>query len=189
LCAVFNLVVAWSYSGWLAAVIGIAILASARFKWRAVVVILGLTALGVGLGYGLRGGGTIPLIGAELADKQISAESRLSLGAHFVAPTEPYEWIVGADRPPTPENFFGLWFAATGLIGVALITSWIVLSMWALAHPLGDPLTAHSQWLVAAFIAVLVSSLFVPHLLVFPIGPLLFLVLAIGSSCVSGGRG
>ncbi len=175
-CALFNVAVAWSYSSWVLITVGLAVLFAARF-WRPAIA---LAALGTAIliGVALVPNPTAPGTGVNVVpeEKKESAAQRLESEAYFDPPTNPLSWIIGEDAPRAVENAFGNWFTATGLIGCLGLAAWVLLAIQVLWR------TVERRWLLAVLAGAGVSSLFVPHLTVFPVGAFLVLALALTAS-------
>ena len=171
--AFFNLVVAWSFSGWLLFVIGVIGVGVPRLGWRRVaaglVVLAAIVAAIVGLAAAIGAN-----IGSAAHTKLSSARQRLGLDEHLAHAHSAGAWLLGAADPRRLEDAFGTWLSATGLIGLVLLVVWVV---WALK----SVSAARRLWLVVGTLALLVSSFFVPFFLVFPIGFFFVLVLGVGS--------
>jgi hypothetical protein len=72
------------------------------------------------------------------------------------------------------EDAFGTWLAAAGVIGLVLLAAWLVMALRSVA-------AGHRLWLLVGSLGLLVSSLFVPLFLVFPIGFFFVVILGAGS--------
>jgi hypothetical protein len=166
--ALLNLVVAWSFSGWLVFVIGVIGVGVPRVGWRKVAAGLAVLAGAIAAVIGLAAL-TGTSIGSAASTKLSSARSRLGLDHHFVHPHGAVAWIAGAAQPPRVEDAFGTWLSATGVIGLVLLVSWLVVA-------LRGALGAGRVWLFVAGLGLLAASVFVPLVLIFPIG-LLFMIL------------
>ena len=170
--ALFNLVVAWSFSGWLVFVIGMVGVGVPRLGWRRVAGGLALLAVAVAAVVGLAAlAGTN--VGSAASTKLSSARTRLGLDHHFVHLHGVGSWLAGASQPPRVEDAFGTWLSATGAVGVVLLVAWLFVA-------LRSTLAGGLVWLVVGGVAFLVASVFVPLFLV--------LLLAAGAgSRASGG--
>jgi hypothetical protein len=171
--ALFNLVIAWSFSGWLLFLIGAIGVGIPRLGWRKVVVgLVGLAAaVAVVIGLAAVSGTNV---GSAASTKLSSARQRLALDQHFAHAHSVGAWLIGAVRPARPEDAFGTWLSATGAVGVLLLLAWLVVAL--------RPLAARGPlWIFVGALGLLVSSLFVPLFLVFPIGFFFVLVVGVGS--------
>ena len=178
--ALFNLVVAWSFSGWLVFVIGMVGVGVPRLGWRRVAGGLALLAVAVAAVVGLAAlAGTN--VGSAASTKLSSARTRLGLDHHFVHLHGVGSWLAGASQPPRVEDAFGTWLSATGAVGVVLLVAWLFVA-------LRSTLAGGLVWLVVGGVAFLVASVFVPLFLVFPISFFFVVLLAAGAgSRASGG--
>jgi hypothetical protein len=168
--ALFNLVVAWSFSGWLVFAIGVIGVGVPRLGWRKVAAGLAALVVGIAAVIGLAAlAGTS--VGSAASTKLSSARARLGLDHHFVHVHSLTAWLAGGARPNRVEDAFGTWLSATGVIGLALLVAWLVVALRAAAGP-------DRPWLVVASLGLLAASLFVPLFLIFPIGFLFVILLA-----------
>jgi hypothetical protein len=182
--ALFNLVVAWSFSGWLVFVVGVIGVGVPRLGWRKVVTGLAALAVAVAAIIGLAAV-TGTDVGSAASTKLKSARSRLGLDHHLVHAHGVGSWLVGAARAPRVEDAFGTWLSATGVVGVVLLLVWLVVMLrWAVAW---GPV-----WIFVGSLGLLAASLFVPLFLVFPVGFFFVILLAAGvnlpASDVAAGR-
>jgi hypothetical protein len=168
--ALLNLVVAWSFSGWLVFVIGMVGVGVPRVGWKKVAAGLALLAIAIAGIVGLAAL-TGTSIGSATSTKLSSARSRLGLDHHLVHLHGAIDWVAGAAAPPRVEDAFGTWLSATGVIGLALLVAWLVVALRSAAGP-------DRTWLVVASLGLLAASLFVPLFLIFPIGFLFVILLA-----------
>jgi hypothetical protein len=178
--ALFNLVVAWSFSGWLIFVIGMVGVGVPRLGWRRVAGGLALLAVAVAAVVGLAAlTGTD--IGSAANTKWSSARQRLGLDHHFVHLHGVGSWLAGASQPPRVEDAFGTWLSATGVIGLALLVAWLFVA-------LRSTMAGGLMWVLVGGVGLLVASVFVPLFLVFPISFFFVVLLAAGAgSPASGG--
>jgi hypothetical protein len=169
--ALLNLVVAWSFSGWLVFVIGMIGVGVPRVGWRKVVAGLALLVVAIAAIVGLAAL-TGTSVGSAASTKLSSASARLGLDHHFVHVHSVTAWLAGGARPYRVEDAFGTWLSATGLIGLALLVAWLVVVI-------RSAVAAGRGWLVVASLGLLAASFFVPLFLIFPVG-LLFVILLAG---------
>jgi hypothetical protein len=185
LAALVNIVVAQSFSAGVLLVVGLVTLLAVRLAERRrargvrrdVLPLLG----GVGIAATVLAAGAalvpfvvdLPLLKGVLEGKERSLRLRLESETWFASPGGRLEWLVGSDDPRMAENAFGNALAATGLVGLALLVAWLVLTV---ATARGTPEFA---WLGSLVAALALASLFVPHLTVFPIASLAFLALSV----------
>lgn len=169
--ALFNLVVAWSFSGWLVFIIGVIGVGVPRVGWVKVAAGLASLAVAIAAVVGLAAL-TGTSIGSAASTKLSSARSRLGLDHHLVHLHGVVAWLAGAARPLRVEDAFGTWLSATGVIGVVLLIAWLVVT-------LRSAVAAGRVWLLVASLGLLAASLFVPLFLIFPVG-LLFVILLAG---------
>ena len=169
--ALFNLVVAWSFSGWLVFVIGVIGVGVPRLGWRKVAAGLAALAFAVAAVIGLASL-TGTSVGSAASTKLSSARARLGLDHHFVHVHGVTAWVAGTARPGRVEDAFGTWLSATGVIGLVLLVVWLVVM-------LRSALAVGKAWLLVASLGLLAASLFVPLILIFPVG-LLFVILLAG---------
>ena len=170
--ALFNLVVAWSFSGWLVFVIGMIGVGIPRVGWRKVAAGLALLVIAIAAIVGLAAL-TGTSVGSAASTKFSSARARLGLDHHFVHVHSVTAWLAGGARPYRVEDAFGTWLSATGLIGLALLVAWLVVVI-------RSAVAVRRAWLVVASLGLLAASFFVPLFLIFPVG-LLFVILLAGS--------
>lgn len=172
--ALFNLVVAWSFSGWLVFLIGMIGVGVPRLGWRRIAagltVLVAIVAAIVGLA-----AVTGTSVGSAAQTKLSSARQRLRLDDHLVHAHSAGAWLLGAAHPSRLEDAFGTWLSAMGLIGLMLLVVWIVWALRSVA-------ATRRLWLLVGSLGLLVSSFFVPLFLVFPIGFFFVLVLGPGSA-------
>jgi hypothetical protein len=112
----------------------------------------------------------------SLEAKRESAEQRLRLRSYVEMPDSVESWLIGSSRPNQIESAAGNWFAATGLLGIGLFATWLWLALRRIRRP--QP----AAWVLPVTAGFLVSSLFVPHLVVFPMGGLFVLAVSLASS-------
>ncbi len=170
--ALLNLVVAWSFSGWLMFAIGVVGVGVPRVGWKKVAAGLAVLAVAVAAVVGLAAL-TGTHIGSAASTKLSSARSRLGLDHHLVHVHGVVAWLAGAAQPPRVEDAFGTWLSATGVIGLVLLIAWLVVV-------LRSTVAVGRVWLLVAGLGLLAASLFVPLFLIFPVG-LLFVILLEGS--------
>ena len=171
--ALFNLVVAWSFSGWLLFVIGVIGVGVPRLGWRKVAAGLAMLAAIVAAIVGLAALiGTS--VGSAVHTKLSSARQRLGLDEHLAHAHGAGAWLLGAADPRRLEDAFGTWLSATGLVGLALLMVWVVWALRSVA-------AGRRLWLLVGSLGLLVSSFFVPLFLVFPIGFFFVLIVGVGS--------
>jgi hypothetical protein len=182
--ALFNLVVAWSFSGWLVFVVGVIGVGVPRLGWRKVVTGLAALAVAVAAIIGLAAV-TGTDVGSAASTKLKSARSRLGLDHHLVHAHGIGSWLVGAARAPRVEDAFGTWLSATGVVGVVLLLAWLVVM-------LRSAVAWGPVWIFVGSLGLLAASLFVPLFLVFPVGFFFVILLAGGvnlpASDVAAGR-
>jgi hypothetical protein len=170
---VFNLIVAWSFSGWLLFLIGVIGVGVPRLGWKRVAASLAVLAAIVAAIVGLAAViGTS--VGSSVDTKLSSARQRLRLDDHLAHAHGLGAWLFGAADPRRLEDAFGTWLSATGVIGVVLLVVWVIWALKSVA-------TARRLWLLVGSLALLVSSFFVPLFLVFPVSFLFVLLLGPGS--------
>src|SRR5262249_27104467 len=97
--ALFNLVVAWSFSGWLVFVIGMIGVGVPRLGWRKVAGGLALLVVAIAAVVGLAAV-TGTHVGSAASTKFSSARSRLGLDHHFVHLHGVGSGLAGAPAPP-----------------------------------------------------------------------------------------
>jgi hypothetical protein len=174
-CAVaFNLIVAWSYSGWLLFGSGLALLALLRRRFVVAVGLVAVTFLALVLAHNPASLHDVPVVGAQLESKTYSARSRLDVGTHFVDPGSALAWVIGSPDLLSPdvsdpdehgiENTLGGLLAMGGAVAVLLFLLWLALALGRIAKE------SRLDWAVAVAIAFVVSSLFVPFPTTFPLG-------------------
>lgn len=169
----FNLVVAWSFSGWLLFVIGVLGVGVPRLGWRKVVVGLGALAAAIAAVIGLAAV-TGTNVGSAASTKLSSARQRFGIDHHLVHAHSIGAWLFGAAQPQRVEDAFGTWLAATGATGLVLLLAWLV---WAL----NSVAAGRRLWLLVGALGLLVASFFVPLFLVFPIGFFFVVILEAGA--------
>lgn len=169
--ALFNLVVAWSFSGWLVFVIGVIGVGVPRVGWKKVLAGLAALALVVAAVVGLAAA-TGTSVGSAASTKLSSARARIGFDRHVVHLHGAVDWLVGAAQPPRVEDAFGTWLSATGVLGLLLLVAWLVLMLRSAAE-------SGRLWLLVAGLGLLAGSVFVPLFLIFPLG-LLFVILLEG---------
>ena len=168
----FNLVVAWSFSGWLVFVIGVIGVGVPRLGWRKVAAGLAALAVVIAAVVGLAAlAGTS--VGSAASTKLSSARARLGLDHHFVHVHSVTAWLAGGARPYRVEDAFGTWLSATGVIGLALLIAWLVVA-------LRSAVEVGRGWLLVASLGLLAASVFVPLFVIFPIGFFFVILLAGG---------
>jgi hypothetical protein len=108
--ALFNLVLAWSFSGWLVFVIGVIGVGVPRLGWQKVAV--GLAALGATIAavVGLAAV-TGTNVGSAASTKLSSARQRLGIDNHLVHAHGIGVWLLGAANPRRVQDAFGTWLA------------------------------------------------------------------------------
>lgn len=187
LAAVANFALAQSFSACVVLVVGICAvlavrLAARRESWRGR---QGLALLGgVGLGAGLLAASIpllpvvldLPLLDQIFTGKEESLRSRLEAETWFAVPAGPVEWLVGADDPSKHENAFGSLLAATGLLGVGLLAAWLLASVLSVRG------TSLFAWMGPVVAALVVGSMFVPYLTLFPLASLAVFALGVPPS-------
>lgn len=177
--ALLNLIVAWSFSGWLLFLIGLIGVGVPRFGWRRVSGALALLGAAVALVVGLAAvSGTN--IHAAAATKFDSAAQRLHLSHHFAGAGSAVGWLVGMNHPHRFEDAFGTWLSTTGVVGLALFVVWLVAALWSVAR-------CKRYWLLVGGVGFVVASAFVPLFLVFPVG--LFFLIAVSAGGAGHGVG
>jgi hypothetical protein len=174
---VFNLIVAWSFSGWLVFVIGLIGVGAPRFGWRRVGAGIAALAAAVALVIGLAAV-TGTDVSSAASTKLASARQRVELDHHLVHAHSIDAWLLGASNPARVEDAFGTWLAATGAVGLALLVLWLVLALESVA-------AARRLWLLVGALGLLVASFFVPLLVVFPIGFFFVVLLVAGAGSPS----
>jgi hypothetical protein len=171
---VFNLVVAWSFSGWLVFAIGVVGVGVPLLGWRKVAA--GVVALGGAVAAVIALAAVIGTnIGSAANTKLSSARLRLALNHHLVHVHGIGAWLLGASASTRLEDAFGTWLATTGAIGLVLLVAWVFLALTAIA-------TGHRLWLLVDALGLLVASLFVPFFVGFPIGFFFVLMLGMGAA-------
>jgi hypothetical protein len=173
-CVLFNLVVAWSYAAVVLVVFALACFYLME-RWRLVLaagvlasaVLVGLLTLPPDTAETPAGG-----LGRVAEAKQASTEQRTRLETYLETPSGPGEWLVGKDQPGVVESAFGNWLTATGLVGLVLAAAWLFLTLRVIWR------SPQRRWATALIVGVLASSVFIPHIVVFPVGA--FFVFAIG---------
>ncbi len=185
LAAAANFVVAQSFSAGVVLVVGLFGLLAVRLAERrgnrgAAADVLPLLG-GVGVaGVVLAAGAALvpildelPLLDRILEGKERSLRLRLEGEAWFSSPGGVLEWLLGSDDPGMVENAFGSLLAATGVLGVALLVTWLLLTALVVRG------SREFAWLASLVVALSLASLFVPHLTVFPIASLAVLALGV----------
>jgi len=169
-----ELAAAFSYSGWLAFVVGLVALGVQRVRRRglALALVAAAVAILVAAPFTLGALHGVPVVGHAIRDKQASLRQRLDPGTYFVRPRDLLGWVVGSSRPVQVEDAYGAWFSGGGAVGLALLLGFAGSSLASSRSGRGF------DWLVSVTAAFLVSSLFVPHLIVFPVATMFVLLLA-----------
>jgi hypothetical protein len=171
--ALFNLVVAWSFSGWLLLVIGVVGVGVPRVGWRKVVT--GLLALAAAVAAVVAlASVTGTNVGSAASTKLSSARGRLGLDHHLAHVHGIGAWLFGAPEPRRLEDAFGTWLATTGVVGLVLLVVWLVVALRTVG-------AGRRLWLLVAALGLLVASLFVPFFVTFPIGFFFVLIIGAGS--------
>ena len=177
--AIFNLLAAFSYSGWLVLVVGLLAAAVLTARRRLLVSVFGAVGVATALLLVvLPSPADWPVLGPSLAVKNKSAALRLHLDTYFSQPASVAEWLLGsANQPPTAvENWLGALLSATGLIGAALFSTWLFLAGRTILRAGG------AHWFVPLTSGALVGSLFVPYLTLFPLGSLFVLTISLAAA-------
>jgi hypothetical protein len=161
----FNVVVSVSYSALAALVVGVWVVLFSRRRAVAISLVPAIVAAAVGVfAFPFD---AVPVAGGWLETKQESARLRLN----ETSLPRPANWIFGSDVPAHSENSVAALVNAAGLLGLALVVAWVVVSVRA-----SPPATR--RWLVPTLAGFLLASQLVPYIGVFPLGALLPLVLS-----------
>jgi hypothetical protein len=172
--ALFNIVVAWSFSGWLVLLVGLVGVGVPKFGWRRVGGALVLLAATAALFLGLAAAAGTS-VSAAASSKLTSASERLQPAYHYAVPNTGTGWLIGLNNPPHLEDAFGSWLSATGAVGFALLVAWLIDLIWTISR-------GQRYWLLIAAVGFLAASVFVPLFLVFPVGFLVLLLVSGASS-------
>ncbi len=119
--------------------------------------------------------GDVPLIGEILEQKTAgSIGVRLSeLRGGGWLPETPIEWLTGSGHPQHIEIAFIRLLQTVGLVGLALTLFWLGTVVQSVKT------TPDREWVVAIVLTMLIASLFVPYLVIYPVGPLFFLAVGL----------
>lgn len=179
-CATFNIVIAWSYSAYLVLAVGLIVIwlrDSGGLARKVTIVAAVALACLLALEFlpPLR---RWPGIGTQLAAKSASLHERVHLHTYFAEPQTFAGWFLGSNATPSAsiENAAGVLFSATGLLGLSLFVAWVVLIVRAAAKRRRD------SWVVPVVVALVAGSMFVPYLVIFPIGSLLILAVGLNNA-------
>lgn len=178
--AALNLVVAWSFSAVIILAVGVFGVQLQRVRRKRTVAAAAVIAAGLAfaaLPLLTRVSPRLPVVGPMVEQKLSgSLESRASAlahGAYFAdLPSDARGWLIGRDAAEPNEAALVWWVSAIGLIGAALAALWIALSIRVIWR------TPQRDWALPVAGAFLLGSLFVPYLVIFPLGAFLFLGLA-----------
>jgi hypothetical protein len=183
--ALFNVAVAQSFSAGVVLVIGLAIVLAVRLAKRSsarrsqweVLPLIGAAVVAAALLVGAAA--VLPYIARapglhELLDqKEESLRLRLHSETYVTTPESSLAVVIGAQDPQRVENALGNWFDATGIVGVGLLCAWLVLTIAKVRR------TADFAWVGAVTVAVVIGSLFVPYMTIFPTAGLFLLAIGL----------
>ncbi len=177
--ALYNLVLASSYSGWMLLGLGLATLYAMKLQWRKLAIVASLIAavaivvLIPGIDDAL---GELPGVGEVFELKRGSFDLRRDWETYFWVPDTPLAWVIGSNAPGGAENGFANWFSATGAVGLAALLVWIWLATRVIAR------SPESHWLLSIAIGLFGASIFVPYLTTFPVACIFVVALSMTAS-------